>query len=215
MVEPIKPLKVNSISDNVYAALKRDILVGTLQPGERLIVLEIAGKYQISQAPVREALERLKQEGLIIGQPNRGSVVSNVTPKEIHDLFVLREIIEGFAVRETMATLTEEDFHYLQRILDEMDEAIQVNDTMGILEKDMAFHGFFYRRCNNAAILELWEQMKVKVMRFMAISNRHFSTEKLVEWHERLIEALRSGDIERAEQEFIEHMHSYKMIHLE
>ncbi|NBD24644.1 GntR family transcriptional regulator [Paenibacillus glycinis] len=205
----------NSISEHVYADLKRDILAGILQPGARLIVMEIAGKYQISQAPVREALERLKQEGLITGIPNKGSVVSTITAKEIKDIFVLREIIEGFAVRQSMPLLTEEDYAYLHRVIGEMEIANKQKEMLRILELDMDFHAFFYKRCDNQAILELWNHMRTKVMRFMAISNRHYTTEVLAEWHLLLVDALRSGDADAAEAAFIEHMHAYKLIDLE
>ncbi|MEX2416027.1 MAG: GntR family transcriptional regulator [Paenibacillaceae bacterium] len=205
----------NSISTQVYMKMKKDIIEGTLQPGERLIVLDIAGNFQISQAPVREALERLKQEGLIIGKPNKGSVVSNITAKEIKDIFVLREIIEGFAVRESMPLLTQVDYSYLEEIVSEMDSAVQQNDTLKILELDMSFHGFFYKRCNNDAILELWDHMKTKVMRFMAIANRKHSTKNLVEGHLALINILKAGNVEDAEKRFILHMKSYKMIHID
>lgn len=205
----------NSISEHVYADLKKDILAGILQPGARLIVMEIAGKYQISQAPVREALERLKQEGLITGIPNKGSVVSTITPKEIKDIFVLREIIEGFAVRQSMPLLTEEDYGYLHRLIGEMEIANKQKELLRILELDMDFHAFFYKRCDNHAVLELWNHMRTKVMRFMAISNRHYTTEVLAEWHLLLIDALRSGDADAAEAAFIEHMHAYKLIDLE
>ncbi|QMV40011.1 GntR family transcriptional regulator [Cohnella cholangitidis] len=207
-------LPISSISESVYAALKKDIIDGTLHPGHRLIVLEIAGKYQISQAPVREALERLKQEGLIVGQPNKGSVVSSITSKEIKDLFVLREIIESFAVKQSISLLTDQDYINLEQILTEMEAAIQINDSLAILEKDMEFHGYFFTLCDNGAILELWHRMRTTIMRFMAISNRHYSTEKLAEWHLQLIAALKTGDARLAENKFIEHMHAYKMIDL-
>lgn len=205
---------VNSISEHVYTIIKKEILAGELQPGARLLVLEIAKKFNISQAPVREAMERLKSAGFITGIPNKGSVVADITSKEIKDIFELREIIEGFAVRKSMQTLTESDFTYLENIIGQMHAAHEQNDILNILELDMEFHGFFYRRCDNHMILELWNQMRNKVMRFMAISNRHFSTEGLADWHLRLIEVLRSGNVALSEQTFIEHMHSYKTIHL-
>lgn len=188
---------------------------GTLEPGNRLIVLDIAGRYQISQAPVREALERLKQEGLIVGQPNKGSVVSSITAKEIKDLFVLREMIESFAVEKSIPLLTDNDYRKLELILSEMDTAIKANDSIAILEKDMEFHGYFYSICNNEAILDVWNRMKTKIMRFMAISNRYYSTEKLVDWHMQLIHVMRSGNPQEAVSAFIEHMHAYKIIELE
>jgi DNA-binding GntR family transcriptional regulator len=205
---------IPSISEQVFTTLKKEILAGELQPGTRLIVLEIAGRFSISQAPVREALERLKQSGLINGIPNKGSVVSDITDKEIKDIFVLREMIEGFAARETMKGMKEEDFAYLERVIRAMDEAHLAGDMLMLLELDMEFHEFFYTRCDNHMILELWNQMKMKVMRFMAFSNRHFNTDKLGEWHLLLVEALRSGDAEQVEQAFVGHMHSYKTIHL-
>lgn len=205
---------VNSISEQIYVTLKRKILTGELSPGTRLLVLEIAGQFQVSQAPVREALERMKQEGLITGIRNKGSVVANITSKEIRDLFVLREIIEGYAVRTSMP-LSEADYAALEAIIRRMEEAVERNDTLSILELDMDFHGFFYRRCDNQAILELWNHMRTKVMRFMAISNRHSTTEMLADWHRMLIDALRTGDGDIAEAAFIEHMHAYKFIHLD
>jgi len=205
----------NSISEQIYLTLKREIIAGELQPGTRLIVLDIAGKFQVSQAPVREALERMKQEGLINGIPNKGSVVSNITSKEIRDIFVLREIIEGYAVRTSMPTLSEDDYEQLEMIIRSMEEAVERDDTLGILELDMDFHGFFYKRCDNQAILELWNQMRTKVMRFMAISNRHHTTDLLAEWHRRLITVLQKGDGDAVEEAFIEHMHAYKFIHMD
>ncbi len=204
-----------SISDNVYTELKKAIISGQLSPDERLIVLDIAGRYGISQAPVREALERLKQEGLIIGRTNKGSVVAPISAKEIKDLYVLREIIEGFAVRESMQRMSEDDYTYLDQVLEQMEQAVQRDDMWEILMQDMEFHGFFYRKCDNAAVLDLWERMKNKVIRFMALSNRYYSTENLVDWHMRLIEALRTGEAAIAEAKFIEHMHAYKELPLE
>ncbi|MGM7722081.1 GntR family transcriptional regulator [Metabacillus sp. Hm71] len=210
-----QPIHYNSISELVYMTIKKEILEIQLPPGTRLPVLEIAKRFQVSQAPVREALERLKQEGLIIGKQNKGSVVSNITSKEVKDIFVLREMIEGFAVRESMPHLKESDFDHLKDIIQLMDQAIQRNDVFKMVEHDMEFHGFFYERCNNHAVLELWDNMKTKVMRFMAISNKHRSTDKLVEGHLALIDVLKTGDTEKAEKTFIDHMKSYKLIHLE
>ncbi|GGH76160.1 DNA-binding GntR family transcriptional regulator [Pullulanibacillus pueri] len=205
----------NSISTQVYLSLKKAIIEGKLPPGERLIVLEIADRFEISQAPVREALERLKQEELIIGKRNKGSVVSNISSKEIKDIFVLREMIEGFAVRETHPQLKEADYRYLENTIMEMGEAIKQNEMLKILEHDMAFHGFFYERCHNDAVLDLWNRMKIKVMRFMAISNKLRSTDGLVRGHLDLIKVLKTGDLEIIEEKFVDHMKSYKFIHLD
>lgn len=207
-------VSVSSISEQVFTMLKKEILAGEMPPGTRLLVLEIAKRFNISQAPVREALERLKQSGFITGVPNKGSIVSNITAKEIKDIFTLREIIEGYAVKETMKGMTEDDFVYLEDLIEGMRKAHLQHDVLAILELDMEFHGFFYKRCDNHMILEMWNVMKLKVMRFMAISNRHYTTDGLADWHLRLLEVLRERDPQEAEQAFILHMHSYKTLHL-
>ncbi|MNP54526.1 transcriptional regulator NanR [compost metagenome] len=114
-----------------------------------------------------------------------------------------------------MPTLSESDYATLEAIIQRMEEAVEQSDTLSILELDMDFHGFFYKRCDNQAILELWSHMRTKVMRFMAISNQHSTTEMLADWHRMLIDALRTGDGDAAEEAFIEHMHAYKFIHLD
>lgn len=133
----------------------------------------------------------MKSAGFITGVPNKGSVVSNITSKEIKDIFELREIIEGFAVRQSMKHLTESDFSYLEGITRQMHRAHEQNDILNILELDMEFHGFFYTRCDNHMILELWNDMKMKVMRFMAISNRihtkRFISINVMHWNRPLI----------------------------
>ncbi|WP_019536346.1 GntR family transcriptional regulator [Paenibacillus ginsengihumi] len=195
-----------SISAHVYAALKKEIIEGGLPPGARLIVTEIADRFRISQAPVREALERLKQEGLINGRANKGSVVSDITSKDIDDIYALRERLEGFAVRQSIAQLNESDFRHLDGLIASMNEALQGGDMLKTVEIDMRFHGFFYERCGNHAILDVWNQMSTKVMWFMAISNKHGPTDKLIEGHEALMAALRTKDADHAEQIFLEHI---------
>ncbi|TDF92619.1 GntR family transcriptional regulator [Paenibacillus piri] len=209
-------LQTDSIGEQVYLSLKKQILEGQLQPGARLLVMDIAGTFQISQGPVREALERLKQEGLIISKPNKGSVVSDITSKEIKDIFVMREIIEGFAVKESVPLLDPADFEYLEHTIAEMDNATRRNDMMHILGLDLEFHGFFYKRCGNHVALDMWKQMSTKVMRFMAmrISIHYLTNDKLVEEHFDLIRVLKQGDPLAAEQRFIQHMKAYKMIQI-
>lgn len=206
------PFQFTSISTHIYNHLKLGILDGNLQPGERLLVLEIASTFSVSQAPVREALERLKQEGLIQSRPNKGSVVSDITPEQIRDVFTIRAMLEGYAVRETIPNLTGEDFRHLEKIVADMAQAVERKDRFETLQLDMDFHGFFYEHCGNHFALATWERMKVLVMRFMAINNRKYDTHVLSGAHGRLIEALRARDPQEAERQFVQHMAAYRNI---
>lgn len=212
-MKQIKPFLLNtSISNQIYLRIKSDILSGEYSPGERLLVLDLAKKFEVSQAPVREALERLKFEELIIGTPNKGSVVSSITAKEIHDIFELREMIEGYAVRKSIPLLEADDYEHLEGIICHMDKSVKQGDMLRILECDMEFHGYLYELCGNSAILEVWDRIKSKMMRFMAISNKFHTTDLLVEEHHILLQMLKNRDGSAAEARFLEHMHAYKII---
>lgn len=184
----------NSISDRVYQTLKKAIVRGELKPGSRLRVLDIASKFDISQAPVREALERLKQEELVVGKPNKGSVVSDITLKEIRDVYGLRMLLEDYAVRETMARLQGEQFAPLDDIMERMKQAAEEDDPYQIVELDMEFHGFFYKNCNNEQINHIWNNIKVKIARFIAVTNNMYSKELLVAGHALLLDIVKQGD---------------------
>jgi DNA-binding GntR family transcriptional regulator len=185
------------------ALLKKAVLRGELAPGQRLLVMELASKYEVSQAPVREALERLKQDGLILSKTNKGSVVSDITLDEIKDIYALRVLIEGYAIRETMNSLVGPDeLKHLEKILAEMEQATLVNDTFRLIELDMDFHSFFYQRCNNQLILDIWDKMKAKIMRFIRVTNNHYSIHDVLETHRSLLESLRSGDLDESIAKF-------------
>ncbi|WP_276353917.1 GntR family transcriptional regulator [Cohnella caldifontis] len=199
-----------SLSEHVYLTLKRKILKGDLPPGHRLIVLDIAKTFDVSQAPVREALERLKQEGLIVGKMNKGSAVSEITLKEIRDIYELRQLIEGHALRETMKALTPEDIAELERILDEMKRAVDENDAYRLVELDMQFHGTFYRRCGNMLLLDIWNGIKTKIMRFISVTNRDHVGDSIPDSHAELLDVIKSGDVDRAAEKLVRGLDFYR-----
>ncbi|MDD9268543.1 GntR family transcriptional regulator [Paenibacillus sp. GCM10023248] len=185
-----------SLSEHVYLSLKKQIMKGELPPGHRVIVLEIAKAFDVSQAPVREALERLKHEGMIIGKTNKGSMVAPITLKEIRDIYELRQLIEGHALRETMKNLTPKDIAHLEQILHGMKESVDENDPYRLVELDMAFHGYFYERSGNALFLDIWNGIKTKIMRFISITNQDYTGYFIPSAHEELLDLIKSGDVE-------------------
>lgn len=211
MSESSGPLISLSISQQIYDHIKNDILSGTYTPGDRLLVLELADRFKVSQAPVREALERLKFDELIIGSPNKGSVVSNISAKEIRDIFELREVVEVYAVHKALPLLGEDDFRHMEQKVRQMEEAVLQQDMLRILQCDLEFHGYLYERCDNQMALDIWNRMKMKMMHFMSISVRVNTTDQLVEEHFSLLEILKSGDLKTAEKRFKQHMRGYKL----
>src|SRR5699024_2284925 len=154
-----------SLTEKVYLYLYDAILSGAYRPDKRLLVLDISNELQLSQAPVREALERLKQEGLVNKEPNKSAVVSSVSINEIENIYQLRELLEGFAVKEAMKTIHSQDIEQLYQIYGEMKAMTKLGDIFRLNELDMRFHTFFYERCGNALILNIWKEISVKIIR--------------------------------------------------
>jgi DNA-binding GntR family transcriptional regulator len=203
-----KMRKTKLLGNQVYQQLRDAILKGELKPGSRLLVLELSARFGVSQAPVREALGRLRQEGLILFEDNKGSVVSDISIEEIQELYELRQLIEGYAVRETLKTMVPADVDKLEQIYNEMKQAGEENNLTRFIELDIRFHDYFYENCRNRAVLNVWKHIRVQLMRFMFVSNQIYFANigEVADSHIGLLSALRAGDPERIEKLFIEHM---------
>ncbi|WP_127490639.1 GntR family transcriptional regulator [Paenibacillus glycanilyticus] len=199
-----------SLSEHVYIALKKKIMKGELLPGHRIIVLDIAKQFNVSQAPVREALERLKQEGLIVGKMNKGSAVSEITAQEIRDIYELRQMVEGEALRRAMKVLDEKDIAYLESVIAGMRDAIDKDDPYRLVELDMLFHGYFYLRSGNALLYDIWNSIKTKVMRFITVTNKDHPGHTLSDSHTEILDLIKSGDVDQTETKLIRGLDFYK-----
>ena len=94
--------KVKSLTEQVYDHLRVDIVTGRLQADDRLVELEIAASMGTSQAPIREALQRLEREGLVTRRGRSGTYVTGWVLDEIYEIFAIRAMIEGFATKRTI-----------------------------------------------------------------------------------------------------------------
>lgn len=197
----------NSLSEQVYLSLRESIVKGEFYPGFRLLVLDIANTLKISQAPVREAMERLKQEGLLVSKHNKGSFVSEIMQEEIEEIYALRELIEWNAVKNCLPQLQSTDFDQLTSIYDRMYRAAENDDLFLFIDLDMDFHGFFFAKSGNKTILQIWDQITVKIKRFLSITNKLYYSDliSIAESHLPLIEVLRDGNEEQIEKLFIQH----------
>ncbi|MCC3373276.1 GntR family transcriptional regulator [Cohnella sp. REN36] len=191
----------------MHLALREAIVRGELAPGRRLLVLEIANALNISQAPVREALERLKQEGLLDSQSNKGSIVADVRKEEIEEIYALRELIELHAVRRCLP-IRQGDMDALDALYSRMREAAAQEDHYRFIDLDMDFHRYFFARAGNRTILQLWDQLAVKLKRFMAVTNKLYFPDliSIAEGHLPLLAALKSGDEGEIERTLLAHM---------
>jgi GntR family transcriptional regulator, rspAB operon transcriptional repressor len=141
--------------DAIYAAVKRRIVLNELRPGMILTELGLASDLDCSQGPVREALMRLQEEGLVLRNGHRGTVVTPLNPEEAEEILALRRRIE---VRAAPKAAQRVDARALQRLAQfnaRMAEAAAAGDEYALIELDTAFHLEIFRLAELRALEQI------------------------------------------------------------
>lgn len=112
----------------VYEKIKSNILNNELKPGVKLVESNLAQNLNVSRTPVREALRQLEQDGLVTYEPQKGSTVSHVSITNAHELYEVREVLEGLAIRLLCINLSNEKINRLKDVIIMMDEAVAKNN---------------------------------------------------------------------------------------
>ena len=132
---------VQSLRDLAYEGIRDAILSGALEPGERVKERDVAAQMGVSTTPVKEALRRLEQEGLVVAQPRRGAVVSSLARIPVAEIEEIRGLLEPMAARLAADRMTEPEIERLQAIVDEMAElTLQMREPETRLEDVSVFH---------------------------------------------------------------------------
>jgi DNA-binding GntR family transcriptional regulator len=114
----------------VYEGIKQLILSGKLRPGQKLAERDLGERLKVSRTPIREALGRLVQDGLVESRPQRGHFVREVDAKTVEDLYDLREMLEKHAIRLAMRRLSEADMAELERLGRQLREGQRIHEII-------------------------------------------------------------------------------------
>ena len=190
-----------SIGDMVYEVLRESILSGAFSPGERLRQEALAAAIGVSRLPVRAALLRLDAEGLVEFSPHRGAVVQTLTHDEIAEIYELRDLLECYALRKSMARMTPERIARLREIAAELDDKAEGDP---FLEARVRFYRELYDAENAPRLIELIEGLRSSVGRYLlgwrvSDVNGHGH-------HSALLEHVAAGDVEQAEAWLRKHL---------
>ena len=129
-----------SVREKTYDYLKSNILSGRLVPGERLAEEHLAEELGVSRTPVREALHKLEQEGLIEPLESRGFCVPHDSPEEIEDLFDIRTVLEGYTLKIICERITDEQIEKLQEMIDKAEDALRRKRIDEVFQWNTQFH---------------------------------------------------------------------------
>ena len=129
-----------SVREKTYDYLKSNILSGRFVPGERLAEEHLAEELGISRTPVREALHKLEQEGLIEPLESRGFRVPHDSPEEIEDLFDIRTVLEGYTLKIICERITDEQSEKLEEMIDKAEDALRRKRIDEVFQWNTQFH---------------------------------------------------------------------------
>lgn len=218
MSDPHRPsprITRRNLGSDVYGILWDRLLQRGLHPGEKLSDLRISDELGVSRTPVREALHRLVQDGVVNYSPNRGFFVAEFSPADISEVFELRAALEALALRNVAAKLPSSQFAWAVRELDRVEAMIAVASTdderhaaaAAFLEVDQGFHQWLVNQSGNQRLIAivggLWAQVSV-----FQRAGTHIPgwTEIAIAQHRTIITILLDGRIEEAAQALEHHI---------
>lgn len=199
-----------SINAVVYAALKEQITGGQLRPGVKLIHQDLAERLEVSRTPVREALERLYQEGFVTRLPRRGFYVAEIDEEEAAELYGLREALETYALRLTLARgIRPAELRLLDQINRRYRSLLRpdaMRDRM-IVDRDwhLALAGLAGNRALMRSLHAVFERLILKIR---TDGYRTVRGEEALREHVQMMKALRQTDRAQAESLLADHIRS-------
>ncbi|SMQ87029.1 DNA-binding transcriptional regulator, GntR family [Bacillus sp. OV166] len=197
-----------TLSEQIYESLREKIIKGELQPGDRIVELEVAKNYGVSQAPVREAFLKLADEDLVLTQRNKGTFVSNFSADEIDQLYDFRLTLEEFAIKRVFERLTDKDIEELENYYHDMVNAGVNNDLEKIRIADEDFHTKIYKTADHKFLFNVWVSLSSKLSRIWYLNSQVYFTDlsELASIHESILKAFQNRDLNGCIKAFHQHV---------
>lgn len=195
-----EPLTRRCLSDDAYARLRDWIIDGTLAPGESLRDEALAEALGMSRTPVRDALQRLENEGLVVTSSTRRTSVSPVTLKQARDIYPITVALEALALRLALPQMDAPALDAMRAANAELADALAAGNAATATLADEAVHSAFIARCGNDELRALLGDLKAKVRRLECAFWGWADRTPSVRDHDELIAALERRDGEAAER---------------
>lgn len=201
------------LRDRVHRYLRDGILSGRYSFGQRLAELEVAAELQLSRTPVREAFRKLELEGLVRYEVGRGVTVTYLGPRDMPELYEIMVALEGMAARLAARRISPEAGEALQASLEAVEGALDRGDVEAAREAHERFNDQIFRSAGNRRLYELLTRFAGYIERTRSVS-WPARIEEIRADHRALVEAIRGGDLDRAEQVMREHVDRSRQTYL-
>ncbi len=196
-----------SLEQSVYLRLEEEILNGELKKGDTVTETSLSSRLGVSRTPIRAALHRLSEEGLIRLEPNRGATVLGVSESDLLDIYSIRMRLEGLAAAEASKKISEDDLSELRDSVELSEFYINKKDTEHLKELDTKFHEIIYRASANMRLDKTLSELhrNIRVYRKLSLSvGTRF--ERSVAEHREILSAIEKKNSAEADRLMTEHI---------
>ena len=148
------------LRDVVFKTLRQAILKGELEPGERLMEIQLAERLGVSRTPIREAIRKLELEGLVLMIPRKGAEVAKISENNLRDVLEVRRSLEELAIDLACQRMTEEEYDALKQAQEKFSEAVKKGAAIHIAQNDELFHDIIYNSTKNAKLVQVLNNLR-------------------------------------------------------
>ena len=198
-----------TLTEEIASTLRDRILQGTYKIGEKLNESRIASELMVSRTPVREAVRLLEAEGLVECLPNRGCFALGFSGKDIEDIYSVRAVVEGLAVRWAAEKISADELEKLRDVWELMEFYTQKKNSRKVLELNKKFHEILYQASRSRFLVQTLKSYQEYVQQSRKVTV--YKEENLIAIlgeHERILRAVEARNGSLAEKEILMHLSS-------
>jgi DNA-binding GntR family transcriptional regulator len=187
------------LGEQVFGLVRSMISKGELKPGERLVEEHLAKRIGTSRTPIREALHRLVQEGLVERREQGGYVVRPISAQEVEEVTGVRAALESYAVELGVKRITDKDLAELERNIADFENALAAGDQKRLVVLNTQFHLMLYHLAGSNLLVRLISDLAEPLHRFrISLLSDLKAAARSLEDHREMLEAIKNGDHDKA-----------------
>ncbi len=190
-----------TIEGEIIGRLRKAIVSGQFGPGAYLNESEIAKQMAVSRIPIREAIKKLEQEGLVVRYPNKGVFVISFSEQDVREVFSLRSNLESMAFEWAIPSMNEQDLQTLRELIEKQEEAIKNDDYSELARLDMQFHEYICIKADHSRLLKAWYEQHAQSQILLNLRFKHmpeYTPETVASDHSDILSAIETKDINKA-----------------
>jgi len=205
-----------NLRDQTYDIIKNMIILRDIEPGKKINEEQIAKEIRVSRTPIREALCRLENEGIVKIIPRRGAFVADLTETNVCEILLIREVLEGLVARLASENMDEKTLDKLRKALEKVSTIPEKDrELINYTRSEVEFHSLLLGASNNRMLKNMMEivnaHLQIIRLRTVVLPER---AQKTVKEHHQILKAIEKRDADAAEELMRKHVRSVREVAL-